>query len=143
MQFVSPVSGELVEIVRGARRRILSLKILADKTQEYVQHKPLDLAAADAETIKAFLLQSGAWPFVKQRPYDIIANPDATPKAIFVSGYTTAPLAAEADFVLSGKEDQLQAAIKTLGKLTPGPNPCFRGKIGKFPVSTTGWSDRS
>ncbi len=135
MQFVSPVSGELVEIVRGARRRILSLKILADKTQEYIQHKPLDLAGTDAETIKAFLLQSGAWPFVKQRPYDIIADPDATPKAIFISGYTTAPLAAEADYILNGKEEQLQAAITALGKLTPGKIHVSVGKSGNSPLA--------
>lgn len=134
MKFVSPVSGELVEIVRGARRRILTLKILADKSQEYVAHKPLDLATVDAAGIKAFLLQSGAWPFVKQRPYDIIADPDATPKAIFISGYTTAPLAAEADYVLQGKEAELQAAINALGKLTPGPIHVSVGKSGNSPL---------
>ncbi|PWL37743.1 NADH:ubiquinone reductase (Na(+)-transporting) subunit A [Flagellimonas aquimarina] len=120
MLFVSPVSGELVEIVRGARRKILTLKILADKTQEYVSHKILDVEEADAEGIRSFLLQSGGWTFIKQRPYDIIANPEVTPKAIFVSGYTTAPLAADSDYVLNGKEAELQAAITALGKLTPG-----------------------
>lgn len=120
MLFVSPVSGELVEIVRGARRKILTLKILADKTQEYVTHKILDVEKSDAENIKTFLLQSGGWTFIKQRPYDIIANPEITPKAIFISGYTTAPLAADANYVLNGKEAELQAAITALGKLTPG-----------------------
>lgn len=120
MLFVSPVSGELVEIVRGARRKILTLKILADKTQEYVTHKTVDVGKSDAESIRSFLLQSGGWPFIKQRPYDIIANPEATPKAIFISGYTTAPLAADANYVLNGKEAELQAAITALSKLTPG-----------------------
>ncbi|MEZ4811665.1 MAG: Na(+)-translocating NADH-quinone reductase subunit A [Allomuricauda sp.] len=120
MHFVSPVSGELVEIVRGARRKILSLKILADKNQEHVSNKVLDLDTASAESIKTFLLQSGGWPFIKQRPYDIIADPDITPKAIFISGYTTAPLAASADYILEGKRVELQAAIMALGKLTPG-----------------------
>ncbi|MEO1485299.1 MAG: Na(+)-translocating NADH-quinone reductase subunit A [Bacteroidota bacterium] len=120
MLFVSPVSGELVEIVRGARRRILTLKILADKTQEYVQHKVFDVKEANAETVRAFLLKSGLWAFIKQRPYDIIANPDATPKAIFVSGLATAPLAADSDYVLQGKEAELQAAVDALSALTPG-----------------------
>jgi Na+-transporting NADH:ubiquinone oxidoreductase subunit A len=120
MLFVSPVSGELVEIVRGARRKILTLKILADKQQEYHETKPLDLDKLDADGIKQALLKSGCWPFVKQRPYDIIANPDKTPKAIFISGCSTSPLAADVDYVLQGKEEQLQAAISTLGKLTPG-----------------------
>ncbi|WP_431163128.1 Na(+)-translocating NADH-quinone reductase subunit A [Flagellimonas beolgyonensis] len=120
MHFVSPVSGELVEIVRGARRRILSLKILADKTQDYVINKVPDLDTADGAAIKNYLLQCGGWPFIKQRPYDVIADPEATPKAIFVSAYTTAPLAADADYVLKGKEQELQVAITALSKMTPG-----------------------
>jgi len=118
--FVSPVSGELIEINRGARRRILSLKILADKTQTNFDHGKFDAAKASSKEVKSQLLKSGCWPFIKQRPYDIIANPDANPKAIFISGYTTAPLAAESDYILQGKENELQAAITALGKLTPG-----------------------
>ena len=34
--FPSPVSGEVVEIVRGAKRRILEIKILADKKQVFI-----------------------------------------------------------------------------------------------------------
>ena len=130
MHFVSPVSGELVEIVRGARRKILTLKVLADKNQEYVTNKVPDLDTASAESIKTFLLQSGGWPFIKQRPYDIIADPDVTPKSIFISGYTTAPLAAEADYILEGKRVELQAAIMALNKLTPGQIHISVGKSG-------------
>lgn len=120
MRFVSPVSGEIVEIVRGARRRILTIKILADKEQRYQKDTAIDVNAVDGESIKQVLLQSGCWAFVKQRPYDIVANPDATPKAIFISGYATAPLAAETDYVLRGKEKEIQAAITALAKMTPG-----------------------
>ncbi len=120
MMFVSPVSGELIEINRGARRKILSIKILADKIQTAFDNGSFDAAKASSQEIKAHLLKSGCWPFIIQRPYDIIANPDANPKAIFISGYTTAPLAADSDYVLQGKENELQAAITALGKLTPG-----------------------
>lgn len=120
MKFVSPVSGEVVEIVRGARRRILTIKILADKEQDYHISKTFDFKAAEGETIKKAILESGCWAFIKQRPYDIVANPDATPKAIFISGCNTAPLAADVDYVLNGKEEALQAAITALGKMTPG-----------------------
>jgi len=58
--------------------------------------------SAKAEDIKALLLKSGCWPFVKQRPYDIIANPDVTPKAIFVSAYVTSPMAADLDYSTKG-----------------------------------------
>jgi Na+-transporting NADH:ubiquinone oxidoreductase subunit A len=131
MLFVSPVSGELVEVVRGARRKILTLKILADKSQEFVSHASLSPRSAKAEDIKALLLKSGCWPFVKQRPYDIIANPDVTPKAIFVSAYVTSPMAADLDYSLKGKEKELQAAISALGKLTPGKVHVSVGKGGQ------------
>ncbi len=135
MLFVSPVSGELVEIERGARRRILTLKILADKTQEELVHKPVNPSEASAETIKAHLLKVGCWPFIKQRPYDIIADPDTTPKAIFISGYATAPLAADPNYVLQGKEEALQAAVTALGKCTPGKVHVSVGKSGNSPLA--------
>ena len=135
MHFVSPVSGELVEIVRGARRRITNLRILAGQEQEYLINKIPDLDTAQAPAIKDFLLQSGGWPFIKQRPYDVIADPDETPKAIFISALNTAPLAAAVDYVLRGKEQELQTAITALGKLTPGKINVSVGKSGRSPFA--------
>ena len=135
MLFVSPVSGELVEIERGARRKILRLKILADKTQEVVGQKKLDLDSSSGQDIKATLLKSGCWPFVKQRPYDVIADPNTTPKAIFISGYATAPLAADLDYILKGKEEELQTAINALTKLTPGKIHVSVGASGNSPLA--------
>lgn len=120
MRVVAPVSGELVGIERGARRRILRVKILADKEQKHHVHETPDLDNASAEEIKAFLLKSGVWPFIKQRPYDVIARPDRTPKAIFISGFNTAPLAADMEVVLQGRENELKAAVQALSRLTPG-----------------------
>ena len=136
MFFVSPVSGELVEIERGDRRRILTLKILADKTQESYAGAGLDVEKASKEDLKAALLKSGCWPFIKQRPYDVVANPDATPKSIFISGYSSAPLQADLDYVLQGKEKELQAAITALGKLTPGKVHVTVGSSGNSPLAT-------
>ncbi len=135
MVFVSPVSGELIEVVRGARRKILTIKILADKEQQQISHNPLDLDHASDEEVRAFLLKTGCWPFIKQRPYDLIANPGTTPKAIFISAYVTAPLAADMDYVLQGKEKELQAAIKALGKMTPGLIHVSIGKNSDSPFS--------
>ncbi|MDP5062702.1 MAG: Na(+)-translocating NADH-quinone reductase subunit A [Maribacter sp.] len=120
MLFVSPVSGELIEIERGDRRRILTLRILADKTQEPFTGATIDVEKSSKEQLKALLLKSGCWPFIKQRPYDVVANPDTTPKSIFISGYSSGPLQADLDYILQGKEKELQAAITALGKLTPG-----------------------
>ncbi len=120
IKFVSPVSGTLKTIERGAKRVITSIIIEGDQSDTFRDFGKLDPKSEDSETIKNFLLESGCWPFIKQRPYDIIANPDLSPKAIFVSGYSTAPLAADLDFTLLGKEKELQAALSALNKLTEG-----------------------
>lgn len=118
--FSSPVSGKVVEVMRGPKRRIDAIKIQADKEQVYQDHGVFNLETATAQTLKTHLLASGCWPFIKQRPYDVIANPEKTPKSIFVSAYASAPLAADLDFTLQGKEAELQAAITALSKLTEG-----------------------
>lgn len=120
VKFVSPVSGEIVEISRGEKRKILAIKIQADKKQVFKDYGKLDIESAEAEDIKSHLMDSGCWPFIKQRPYDVIANPENEPKAIFVSAYASAPLSADYDFTLKDKESELQAAVLALGKLTKG-----------------------
>ncbi|SEQ06792.1 Na+-transporting NADH:ubiquinone oxidoreductase subunit A [Hyunsoonleella jejuensis] len=135
IKFVSPVSGEVIEIARGAKRKILEIKIQADKTQTYLEHGKFDLGAATPEAVKAHFLAGGLWPFIKQRPYDVIANPDKAPKAIFISGYASAPLAADLDFTLQGKEAELQAAVSALGKLTEGQVHVSVGKNSNSPLA--------
>ncbi len=70
--------------------------------------------------MKNHLFISGCWPFVKQRPFDVVANPNQAPKAIFVSAHASAPLAADLEYTLAGKEAELQAAITAVSKLTEG-----------------------
>ncbi|MDO4879928.1 MAG: Na(+)-translocating NADH-quinone reductase subunit A [Capnocytophaga sp.] len=118
--FPSPVSGTITEIVRGERRKILEIRIKPDATQTYQDFGKQEVASLSAEQIKEHLLRSGAWPLIKQRPYDVIANPDGKPKAIFVSACKTNPLAPDYDYVLKGKEQALQTALTALAKLTTG-----------------------
>ena len=118
--FPSPVSGKVTEVIRGARRKVLAVKIAADATQVYKDFGAKDADAMSAEEVKNHLFASGCWPFVKQRPYDVVANPNQAPKAIFISAYASAPLAADLEYTLAGKEAELQAAIKAVSKLTEG-----------------------
>lgn len=118
--FPSPVSGEVVEILRGAKRKILSFKVAADQKQVYKDFGKQEVSKLTKEEVKTHLLASGCWPFIKQRPYDVIANPNHAPKAIFISAYASAPLAADYDYVLKGKEKELQASLTAISKLTEG-----------------------
>lgn len=120
IKFVSPVSGTLTAIERGPKRVITRLLIEGDQQDTFKDFGKLDPGASSAEVIRELLLSAGCWPFIKQRPYDVVARPDSQPKAIFVSGYSTAPLAADLDFTLKGKENELQAALTALSKLTEG-----------------------
>ncbi len=120
IKFVAPVSGKIIEILRGEKRKILSIKIEADSTQVFQDHGSIDPSSASADEIKAKLLQSGCWPFIKQRPYDVIAGTSAEPKSIFISAHGTAPLAASNDIVLQGQEEFIQLALTALSRLTKG-----------------------
>ncbi len=135
MKFSTPVSGELVDIIRGEKRKILAIKIQADKEQQYFDFGVKDPKTMKAEEVKSHLLAAGCWPFIKQRPYDVIANPEKTPKAIFISAFASAPLAADYDYVLAGKENELQAGVTALSKLTSGEVHVCVGKNANSPLA--------
>ena len=116
--FTSPVSGTVAEVVRGEKRKLLEVRIKADEKQEYVDFGVKRVADMSAEQIKEALLAAGLWPALVQRPYGIIANPEVKPKAIFVSAFSTAPLAASPEFTLQNELTNIQTAIDALGKLT-------------------------
>ena len=94
IKFCSPVSGKILDIARGAKRRILEIVINCDAKQQAVKHKISDFSNFSIDEIKENMLKSGCWPFLKQRPYDIIANPNDVPKSIFVSALNTLPISA-------------------------------------------------
>lgn len=113
----APVSGTVAEIVRGQKRRILEVRIKADAKDAYKDFKKQDPNSMTAGEIKTHLLKSGCWPFIKQRPYDIIANPTETPRDIFISAYQNAPLQADAEFILKNRQQDFQTGINALSKL--------------------------
>lgn len=120
IKFTSPVSGEIIEINRGAKRKILDIKIAADAIDSYKDFGIKNLNELSTEEVKAQLLASGCWPFIKQRPYDVVANPTDQPKAIFVSAFSSAPLATDDSFALENEQVAFQTGIDALRKLTTG-----------------------
>ena len=120
MVFSSPVSGIVKEINRGDRRRILEVVVESDGKNQYEKFLKGDPGALSGEEIKDNLLKAGVWPFIRQRPYGIIANPVDTPKSIFISGFDSAPLAPDMDFILSDQANTFQIGINALSKLTSG-----------------------
>ena len=113
VKFVSPVSGIVSMVERGERRKLLSIRVKADGKQEARQFLSSD-AKGD---VKALMLESGLFAFLRQRPYDVVANPDDKPKAIFVSAFNSMPLSQDFEYVLAGQETEFQLGISALATL--------------------------
>ncbi len=138
VKFVSPVSGEVVEIRRGEKRAITDVIILADKKIRYKKLEPPSIKEGSREEIVHFLLESGGWTLINERPYDMLPDPDVIPQNIFISTFDSAPLAPDNDFIVQGKKDLFQVGVDVLARLTEGkvylglsangedaPNPVF------------------
>lgn len=123
VKYCAPVSGEVVEIKRGEKRKLLEIKILADKEISYESFKKYsvsDITGLGVEDASSQLQASGLWPSIIQRPYGIVADPNDRPKSIFISGFNTHPLAPDLSFVLEGQDQEFQAGVDVLKKFTSG-----------------------
>ena len=75
------------------------------------------------------MLSKGVWPFIRQKPYDIIANPSDMPKAIFISAFKSGPLAIDNDFAFYGMDEFFQSGLDIITKLNKWKNSSkFRWK---------------
>lgn len=120
VNFSAPVSGEVIDIVRGAKRKILEVVLKADAVIEY-EHFTSDTAKSiSREQIINTMLKAGVWPFVRQKPYDIVANPTDMPKAIFISAFNSAPLTIDNDFALYGMDELFQKGLDYITQLSSG-----------------------
>ncbi len=120
IRFSSPVSGEVKSVNRGERRRILEVVIETDPEMRYVDFKPANLSELSRADIIKKLLDSGLWPMIRQRPYAVVAFPEKTPRDIFISGFDTAPLAPDMDFIVKGNAEDFQIGVDALSQLTEG-----------------------
>lgn len=120
VEFATPVSGKIHEIVRGDKRRILAVLIEADASDSYDSKSVPNPKSASSNEVKQCLLASGLWPLIKQRPFDIVADPMQTPKAIYISAFDSAPLAPDYDYVLHGMKAEFQMGVDVLKHLTTG-----------------------
>lgn len=118
--FTAPTSGQVIAIIRGERRKVLEIIIKADGKNESLAFAKVDPQKLSRDEVKAQLISSGLWPFLKQRPYGTLAKPAQSPKHIFISGFDSAPLAPDYEFILKGQASALQTGINALTRLTDG-----------------------
>lgn len=118
--YASPVSGTVREIIRGEKRALLEVVIDAEGNDK-IDFGAADPVAMSRDEVRTKILGSGLWPVIRQRPYHIVARPENTPKAVFISYFDTAPLAPDIDFIMANTHgNHLQTGINALSRLTDG-----------------------
>ncbi len=122
VKFLSPVSGVVSQVLRGEKRRILAVVVESDGKNESQAFAPIDPEAEDRQTLVSAIAERGFFALIEQRPFATIANPSDVPRSIHVSGFDSAPLAADMEVVLAGREAAFQTGIHTLRKLANGSN---------------------
>ena len=117
VKFSSPVSGTVSLVERGDRRKLLSVRIEADKEQEFIDFGVKDIATLSGEQVVENLLEAGLFGYINQLPYAISTNPETKPKAIFVSALRDMPLAGDFEFELQGQEKDFQTGLTALSRI--------------------------
>jgi Na+-transporting NADH:ubiquinone oxidoreductase subunit A len=117
VKFASPVSGTVTAVVRGERRKVLCVKVKADKEQVYTDFGKHFVSSLTAEEVKKELLDAGLFGYINQLPYAVSTTPDTTPKAIFVSALRDMPLAGDFEYELRGNEQDFQTGLSALAKM--------------------------
>ena len=139
VKFASPVSGKVVEVVRGERRKVLCVKVQADAEQEFVDFGKKDVGTLTGEQVVNALLEAGIFGYINQLPYAVSTNPSVLPKAIFVSALRDKPLAADFQFEAKGQELDFVTGIMALSKIAKthvglGIQPDFQAEIRKLGI---------
>jgi Na+-transporting NADH:ubiquinone oxidoreductase subunit A len=123
VNYVAPVSGEIVDIKRGEKRKLLEIVILADNEigyESFNNYSASDLIKVGKDDLKNQMLKAGVWPNIISRPYGVVANSNDTPKSIFISGFDSSPLAPDYNVIFKGEEKAFQAGVNVLKKFTDG-----------------------
>ena len=120
IKFTSPVSGSVIDILRGEKRKILEVVIESEQEIKYKKFEIESLANLKKQQIIDHMLNAGLWPLIRQRPFATIANPMDSPKAIFISGFDSSPLAPDNDFIFHGDDNLFQLGLDLITQLCDG-----------------------
>jgi len=118
--FVSPAAGRVIEIKRGLKRRLLNIVIKVDENEKYEEHQSLDPQTAGRDEIIERMKEGGLFAHFRQRPFNLLADPEKTPRAIFVKALESAPFTPPAEMQVEGHEEHFQTGLDALSKLTEG-----------------------
>ena len=117
----APVSGVVEKIVRGEKRRLLSV-IIRPQSKEPVVFESFgdDVAKKLSREEIVKLVNSGLWASFRTRPFSKIPPIGAIPHAIFVNAMDTNPLAMDPALAMQGRDEDLLAGLAIMQALSGG-----------------------
>jgi Na+-transporting NADH:ubiquinone oxidoreductase subunit A len=120
--FTSPASGKVIEVNRGAKRVLQSvvIEVAGNEQITFNSYEANQLAGLDRDTVKAQLVESGAWTALRTRPFSKVPAINSETQAIFVTAMDTNPLAAEPELIINEQSDAFVAGLDLLSILTNG-----------------------
>ena len=139
VKFASPVSGRVAAVERGERRKVLCVKVEADKEQSYVDYGKRDVTKMSGNDVVEALLNAGIFGYINQLPYAVSASPETMPKAIFVSALRDKPLACDFGYEVKGQEQDFVTGLQALSKVAKthlgiGIQPDFHARLQQMKV---------
>ncbi|TDA95508.1 Na(+)-translocating NADH-quinone reductase subunit A [Halomonas marinisediminis] len=123
VRFTAPAAGKVIEINRGEKRRLLSVVIEVDASEEAVEftaHGRDSLSGLERQVVVDQLVESGLWTALRTRPYSRTPAIDGVPTDIFVTAIDTHPLAANPAKVINEQPQAFEDGLKVLTRLTEG-----------------------
>ncbi|MCH2163895.1 MAG: Na(+)-translocating NADH-quinone reductase subunit A [Marinovum sp.] len=117
---VSPISGRVKAINRGARRALISVEI----ERHADAPEPLDFASVGDTMTRDGLAQkvaaAGLWTSFRTRPYSKVPAVDSAPAAIYVTAMESEPLSPNAKLVIENAGGAFEAGLRAIPLLTDG-----------------------
>lgn len=118
--FVSPAGGVVSDIRRGYKRALNDIVIDAAKEEHYQEFPPIDPLQSSREVILERMLTGGCFAKIRSRPFNFLADPQKTPRCIFVKAIESAVFVPPAEMQVEGHEKEFQAGLNALSMLTEG-----------------------
>ncbi|MGO2392767.1 MULTISPECIES: Na(+)-translocating NADH-quinone reductase subunit A [unclassified Halomonas] len=123
VRYTAPAAGEVLAINRGEKRRLLSVVIKVDETEEAIEFAAHDrnaIAQLDRQIVVDQLVESGLWTALRTRPFSRTPAIDSTPVDIFVTAVDTHPLSPDPALIINEQPQAFEDGLKVLARLTEG-----------------------
>jgi Na+-transporting NADH:ubiquinone oxidoreductase subunit A len=136
--YTAPASGTVADVVRGEKRKFISLviNVEGDDRVEIAGARGAAPASLGREKVTSLLTTSGLWTALRTRPYGNVPSPGTQPRSIFVNAMDTNPLAADPAVVLSNRRDEFALGLAALAMLTDGKVFVCKGEQSSIPSAT-------